>query len=293
MDDTLRVFRSEEGRARFLAAYDAAVRAWPQPSEEIDIPTRLGRTHVIASGPRDAPPVVLLHSLAASAAVWRPNAGALSERFRVYAVDIVGQVGKSEPSRQPIDRADITVWLNDVLDGLGIARASLVGCSYGGFLALNQAVLAPERVDRVVLISPAATFVAFSFKFYFQMLVMGRIRRVLRRGKPVTRMPDGTNLDTSEPANGVIAAAMASSARPILVPAIVFPKKELAAIRAPVLLLIGEKEVLYDPRATLALAKRRVPGLTGAIIPNAPHMAALACPDAANAKMLAFLTAAQ
>ena len=60
--------------------------------------------------------------------------------------------GRSNPD------ATIRNWLNDLFDG--IARASVVGNSYGGFIALNQAALAPERIDRVVLISPAGGFVS-------------------------------------------------------------------------------------------------------------------------------------
>jgi hypothetical protein len=54
-------FKTPEGEARFYAAYDAALKRWPVPYEEMDIPTRFGTTHVVASGPKDASPLVLLH----------------------------------------------------------------------------------------------------------------------------------------------------------------------------------------------------------------------------------------
>jgi hypothetical protein len=54
-------FRTPEGQAAFLAAYDAAMKLWPVPYEEIEIPSRFGMTHVVVSGPKDAPPLVLLH----------------------------------------------------------------------------------------------------------------------------------------------------------------------------------------------------------------------------------------
>jgi hypothetical protein len=50
----------------YLAAYDA-MRAWPVPHEEMEIPGRFGITHVVASGPKDAPPLVLLHGYWATA----------------------------------------------------------------------------------------------------------------------------------------------------------------------------------------------------------------------------------
>ncbi len=54
------VFKSPEGEAEYQAAYDATLSAWPVPSKSIFVPTRAGLTHVLASGPEDAPPLVLL-----------------------------------------------------------------------------------------------------------------------------------------------------------------------------------------------------------------------------------------
>ncbi len=64
---------------------------------------------------------------------------------------------------------------------------------------------------------------------------------------------------------------------------------ELRAVRAPALLLIGEHERLYDARVTLKRAQERMPGLTGAVIPNASHLAAMAQPDDVNERMIRFL----
>src|SRR5579862_8344115 len=190
------VFKSLEGKARYLEAYDAVLREWPVPCEERDVTTRLGRTHVVASGPQQAPVVILLPSLAASAMLWKPNVAALSEHFRTYAVDTIGQTGKSVPTRRIRNRHEMAEWLTDLFDGLGVGRASIVGSSYGGFLALNQASLTPDRVDRVVLISPAASFVGFGWKFYYVMLIKGHVGKLFRgkRAPDSTILPGGSRL---------------------------------------------------------------------------------------------------
>ena len=48
----LSAFKTLEGEPRYLAAYDAALKRWPVPYDEIDIPTRFGTTHVVVSGPK-------------------------------------------------------------------------------------------------------------------------------------------------------------------------------------------------------------------------------------------------
>ena len=65
---------------------------------------------------------------------------ALSERFRVYAVDVIGQPGRTQ-RRHPAAEGPARIRglvPSPLLDGLGIERAPVVGCSFGGFLALNQ-----------------------------------------------------------------------------------------------------------------------------------------------------------
>ena len=59
------VFKTPEGEVAFLAAYDAAMKLWPVRYEELEVPSRFGTTHIIASGPKDAPPLVLLHGYVA------------------------------------------------------------------------------------------------------------------------------------------------------------------------------------------------------------------------------------
>jgi pimeloyl-ACP methyl ester carboxylesterase len=289
----LRAFKSAEDMAAYLRAYDAVLREWPVPFAEIDLPTSFGTTHVIASGPPDAPAVVLLPSLAASATVWRPNVAALSNRFRTYAVDVIGQPGKSIASRKIRDRRDLAAWLSEVLDALHVPGAALVGSSYGAFVALNQAVATPERVTHAVAIGPAGVFAGLPLRFYYTMLVAGPLRRLLRP----QRKPDiddllGTGSVTDKRDarwRELMSVTMSAAAMPNVLRTAVFSAAELAAIRAPVLLLVGERERLYDAPTLLRLAARRLPNLEGAVIPGAHHLAALARPDAVNARILEFL----
>jgi pimeloyl-ACP methyl ester carboxylesterase len=290
-------FKSDDSQARYLAAYDAALQAWPVPFEALDLPTRFGPTHIIASGPADAPPLVLLHSLAGTALVWRPNVAALGQHFRVYAVDIIGQTGRSRADRALRTRRDYAAWLADVLDRLGVARAALVGCSFGGFLALNQASLTPARVSKVVMISPAGTFVALSWRFALIMRT-GALRRRIRRLLGDKRPPDiadlsgrRVKLDPADAAwRALMGVTMAEAAKLNVINAPALSQRELRRIRSPALLLIGEYERLYEPQATLALARQRMPALETELVPGADHIAAMAQPAWVNRRIIDFLS---
>ena len=88
-------FKSPEGEAVFLEAYDNAMKLWPVTYEEIEITNRLGTTHGVTSGSKDAPPLVLLHGMLGTVTMWSPNIADLSKDYRVYAIDVKGQPGKS------------------------------------------------------------------------------------------------------------------------------------------------------------------------------------------------------
>jgi pimeloyl-ACP methyl ester carboxylesterase len=289
----LPAFKSEEGRARYMAAYDAVLAEWPVNFAELDVPTRLGSTHVVVSGPADAPPLILLPSFAGTAMVWRLNATGLSRDFRTYAVDVIGQPGKSLAVRRLADRRDYADWVVDLLDGLGLGRASMVGCSFGGFIALNQGSMTPERVGRVVAISPPGVFGSQYWKLIYAMRIRAPLVRLVRRLTGRRRAPSMTDLVRRPPRDAEWAALMAvtMAERPdvnVINPP-VFSRAELRAIRAPTLLLIGAKETLYDPVAMLKLAQGRMPQLETAIVPDADHIAAMAQPDDVNARILRFV----
>jgi pimeloyl-ACP methyl ester carboxylesterase len=285
-------FKSEDLRARYMAAYDAVLRKWPVAYEELYVPTGLGVTHVIVSGPVTAPPLLLLSCMQGTATVWRPNVEGLSRHFRLYAVDVIGQAGKSVAIRKIKNRRDYAGWLGDLLDGLGVARTSVVGNSYGGFLAVSLALLAPARVDRVVLISPAGVFASVVGTFLYGALRAGVAYLAGNRRAPEIAAFLGRDVHL-DPRDAdwahLVSLALSSGVRMNLAFPSVFSKAELRAIRAPALLLIGDNELLYEPHATLRRARACMPTLEGEIVPNAHHIAAMARPGEINALIIQFL----
>lgn len=288
MSETISVFRSPEGEAQYHTAYEAALNRWPVPYEELYIPTRFGDTHVIASGPKDATPVVLLHPSGCGAAIWYRNVGPLSQRYRTYAVDTLSEVNLSLVTRPIKSRQDFADWSVDLFDGLQIASANMVGNSFGGFVTLNMALYQPKRVKKVVLISPAATFdpmrplyQRYTPAYIFRYLT-GSTRLVLKayewlwQGYPKDECIGQLRMITA------VEGVMRHGA-----PA-VFSDEELRKIQTPVLLLIGDHEVIYKPEEVFRRATRLVAGLKAEMIPNANHNAGYTNAQVVNEKILEF-----
>jgi pimeloyl-ACP methyl ester carboxylesterase len=130
---------------------------------------------------------VLLAGSGGNALMWYSHVGALAERHAVYAVDPVGEAGRSV-QRAPIrDAGDCAAWLSELLDGLDLPCAHLAGCSYGGWLAMHFALHSPERTASLCLLDPAgfarpgARFYGWMFASAFAGLAPARIRRPLAR----------------------------------------------------------------------------------------------------------------
>ncbi|GAA0267944.1 carboxylesterase [Alteraurantiacibacter aestuarii] len=148
-------FRSRRGAEKVLAAYRGVLDGWPVPAKEHRLPTCQGETFVLECGPQDAPPVILLHGAQANAAAWMADAAQWSRQLRIFAIDMIGEAGFSAEVRPPLDSDAHALWLDDVMAGLGLAQASFVGTSLGGWLALDYAVRRPQKVERLALIAPA------------------------------------------------------------------------------------------------------------------------------------------
>jgi len=114
------LFKSPEGKARYHAAYDKVLALRDVPYECRHVATRFVATHVIASGARAAPPLILLHAIAISSTMWYPNIAELSRDFRTFAVDVMGDAGKSVPSHRPKNRREYARWFLDVFNELQI-----------------------------------------------------------------------------------------------------------------------------------------------------------------------------
>lgn len=289
-------FKTPEGEAAYLATYNALMNLWPVPYEEIEIPTQFGVTHIVTSGPKDASPLVLLHGQFATLTMWSPNVADFSKGYRIYAIDVMGQPGKSTPDPdEPIrDTADYVAWFNAILNGLNLDRINLIGASFGGWLALNFAVTLPERVRKLVLLSPAASF-------------LPPVRQFLLRGMLMGLFPTHLTVDSTMGWLGFKALPGDSVARSVLdliflglkhfrippetariIPS-VFSDDELRGLHVPVQLLIGDKEVMYDPTQALARSQALLPNFEGELVPHSSHDMCSSQYQIVNARVLEFL----
>jgi pimeloyl-ACP methyl ester carboxylesterase len=96
--------------------------------------------------------VLLIHGMAGSSDTWRAVIPQLAKKYRVVAPDLLGH-GQSDKPRGDYSLGAFAVWLRDLLDELGITRATIVGQSLGGGVAMQFVYQHPDYCQRLVLIS--------------------------------------------------------------------------------------------------------------------------------------------
>lgn len=284
-------WKSENGRSRYITAYRRAQDLWEVPVEDVEIPGRFGVTHALVCGPNGGRPVFLLHSAFNIGAIqWYPNVAALATRRRVVALDFIGAPGLSTQTSAILNREDCAAWLEGVIDQFELGSADLVGSSHGGWLTLNLAVARPKRVRKLALLAPAASLLPF------------------RRGALVSIrlgpfMPGWTAGPSLRPVFGKrhrvddrLVDLLATSLRYFrFQERAVFPDAftddELRSVTADTMILMGDKEIIYDPRLALERAEDLIPDVRTELMANTGHLMNIEKPEVVNNRLLAFLEA--
>jgi len=282
------VFKHEEGKKAYHLCYDDSLAMFEMEFTSIYIPTAFGETHVLCFGDRNKKPLLLLHGMTMSSTMWYPNMKQLTQERFVYALDVMGDFGKSEPIVALKNRKDTQEWILEVLVALQLSKVDLAGHSMGGFLALNFALDYPEQVSKLLLYAPAGSFHKMSLRFFMK-IYPALLFHTEKWIDNAFRWFSGNG----EPLHAVFRAQVIAGYRygkPLLqvMPA-VFSREEFHGFQVPTLLLIGDKEVIYPAKKALANAKDWIPNLEAHIIEGASHSLTIEHAEIVNEITLLFL----
>jgi len=272
---------SDAAREKFMAAYERAFALWPQPCEEFDIDTATATTqrppphsdrhhtatattHVHACRPHPGgEPVVLLSAFNASG--WYPHVAALGKDGPVYGIDMPGDANPSVPRALMTPPAACAAWLDELLAQLSDRPAHLVGFSYGGWIAMNQAIRAPRRVASITLLDPAGlTRLDARFWWWFSISGLASLTPMPLRRR-LARWLDSPAMLQPELMTLMWAGTRGYRAEPKF-PG-VLTDDELRAITVPVLLITGARSAMLTPAEARARGSL-MPHAEVAIVPG-------------------------
>ncbi|MBY0009964.1 alpha/beta fold hydrolase [Paenibacillus typhae] len=282
------IFKTEAGEEEYYLCYEKSLECFEIEGTSYYIATASGDTYVTRFGDPGKEPLLLLHGMTMSSTMWFPNIQHLVQERCVYAVDVMGDFGKSKPALAIKNRQAANQWLLEVADALQCSRGDLAGHSMGGFLALNFALAYQERVSKLLLYAPAGAFHRVSLRF-FAKIYPALLFHTEKRIDQAFLWFSGKG----EPLPPVFRAQVLSGyshAKPLLqlMPS-VFEQKEFIDYHIPTLLLIGDKEVIYPAGKAMANAKSLIPDLEAHLIAGASHSLTMEHADAVNELTVRFL----
>lgn len=250
-----------------------------------------------------AAPLVLVHGLGGAGIVWHRNVPALSERFTVYVVDLFGRTRPPNGGRG-LTAADGVRWLTGFLDAVGASRAHLLGGSLGGLIAGWTAVLAPERVRSLTLVSAAGLGRELAWSQRLMTLpVIGEIAihtgpvRYRKSIRSLLGYPDAATdeflsaLFAARAWDGTAAATLAVLRAGVGLGGVrreMLLTPHLPAVRVPTLLMWGRNDPLF-PSSHAERAAAAMPGATLRLFDACGHWPYLEKADEFNDALLAFL----
>jgi pimeloyl-ACP methyl ester carboxylesterase len=260
--------------------------------------------HQSGTPARGKAPLVLVHGWLLSHYMWRHMVAPLvAAGHSVVALDLpgFGESDRPSPASYRYDATAFSDTLLDLLDTLGIERASLVGMSLGGAVSLVTAARHPERVERLVLVDPVVYPTTLPAEGYAVKLpVVGQFlfRLALARKNIRYRMKRDIYFDPSFVTDDWVDYVWERAQRPGGVEAahraleIIEDPDEvmqsIGAVRAPTLITWGEQDQLFP----VANGRRLHGQLTGSelrVIPACGHSPPEEKPDELLAALLPFL----
>jgi len=273
-------------------------RRWASPPSQF-VEAAGMRLHIRDTGPRDGLAVLLIHGFGSSLHTWEAWTPLLEDRFRVVSLDLPGWgLTGPDPTGDYSDERSVAV-LSALMDRVGIAEAAVVGSSMGGRIAWRFAAAEPTRVSKLVLMAPDG-FASLGREYgrapqrlpwLMRLLPYSAPKPLLRRTMQNAYAVPGVLTDAVVEryhvmllAPGVRRAILERILQTRLVP----PEPVLATIRAPVLLLWGERDRAV-PSSHAADYERALPDARTVILPGVGHVPMEEAPETSAKALRAFL----
>ena len=295
MKESYHPFRSQQAKETYLAYYDEHSKRWPIASETKIVKTSFGQTFVRVGGPKDGLPLVLLPGDSENSLAWIPVIAALSAEFRTFALDHIFDIGRSIYTRPMQKPNDFVQWLDELFTALELNNVNLMGHSYGGWQASLYALAFPQRLEKLILLAPAATVLPpplglmVRAMLYYFIPIRFVAKRYLYWYAPDSVRNEETRKTIDEMVDEQLLARRCFKRRKFIAPT-VLTDQDWQRLQVPTLFLVGENEVTYSAHKAVRRLATVAPRIETAITPDADHHLAIVNPEWVNNEVLMFLT---
>ena len=261
------VYKSEEGKIIIQNQYDLILNQLSVSFESRYIETSYGNTHVLTAGDPSKPPLVLIHGSCSNAAMWIGDIEQLHQNYHIFAIDILGEPGKSDEVRLDFKSDKHSDWLHEVLTQLNLTDIQLVGNSLGGCISLHYAAKYPKQIRQLILLAASGIINAkVSFLFKSIAAVIQGEKGMLKLNR-LLFATDDVPLEVTETTNMIM-----KHFKPITGALPVITNDQLNHLTMPVTFIAGENDCTLNVEKAVLKLNENVSKLTIDTIKDNGHV---------------------
>ncbi|MFB1081013.1 alpha/beta fold hydrolase [Jeotgalibacillus sp. JSM ZJ347] len=273
MAESYKGFKSIEGYNQYQSAYKEVMKLWKIPYKDNKITTKFGDVSVLECGNRQKEPLIFFHAFGFSSAEWYGCAENLAEDYLLYFVDVLGEFNNSNTKEHLNEREDYVDWITELIDALNIANVTMIGHSNGGWHALNYAILKPDRVKSLIILSPAASIKRMNVSFYSRLLLTNMIpNETVIKNHFCSWLTREKTEEHKRLFNLYYLGQKHVSWEYVMTPPKLFKAAELDTLMMPVYVAVGRDEVIYDPYKLLEKAGDKIRTCNTHMFDSGGHM---------------------
>ena len=223
---------------------------------------------------------------------WSHNIKALSKSYRTCAIDTINDYGLSIYTQKITKPDQLTNWLDELFTNLGlIDNINLIGNSFGGWLTCQYALRFQNRLNKIILLDPAAVVLPLKIQFYIRAILMIALPGLFRKSFYYWLLADLAEFDKVNFNKFIDYSILFSKWFKKTTSAIpkVLKNEEWKSIKLPVLFLIGQNTRLNSANKVIQRLNKIATFVNKEIIPNAGHGLSVVQASIVNRKILEFL----
>jgi len=267
-------YKSKQSEIAMMELYDRQLKAFNMEYESLYVDTRFGKTHLVKIGNQTGNPLIVFHGSNNTMPYELSFITKLLSHFCVYSVDTIGHPGKSSQSFVSFKTMEYGEWASDVISELGFQKINCLGAGIGGGILVKLMCIAPEKVEKSVLIVPAGIAKATTLKAivsaFFPMMryIQTKDEEWLKKFL-LTMAFEESRIDNSD--IEMLKYSLEHVGTNTRFPSVV-KAKDLQRYSAQTFIIVAEYDRMFPSEKILAKAKKMIPNLKTHILKGQGQM---------------------
>ncbi len=261
---TYTIYKNPRGKSSIQNYYESYLKTFEVEFERKRIDTRFGKTHLLATGPQDGKPLMILQGGNCINPMTLSWFSPLLKEYRIYAPDTIGHPGYSAETRVSAKDDSYALWITDLMDHLQLEKSAFIGASYGAGIILRLASYHSERIACSVLVCPAGLWLGSKRKMIQEILLPLLWFKLTSSRHSIQKIADTMSQKSMKEMDRDIIGEIFSHVKLEQDMPKLTEKAELAHFHSPTMLVTGKKDIFFPELELNQKAKDIIPFLATA-----------------------------